>query len=103
MKIVPVNSAEMLLPIGRFPHPFDATDEQLESVLYEAENWIEDGKWLTYTDDTRIIVTFDEIRKAFEAWDQSEEDEDSRYDDVHDYLRDCIGNGYHPVELKGDT
>lgn len=103
MKIVPTESVRYLRHNPSddryFPAPYKATDEQIESVLYVTELWDDEhGGFLQYDEDTeRVIVTFDEIKRSFEDWDQS--DEDQHYDDVHDYIRDCIDNGYHPCEL----
>lgn len=102
MKIVPVNAVEYLRynpdDNHRFPSPFEATDEQLRSVPYIAEVWSDDTGIIDYDFDTeRVIVSFDEIRTSFEAWDQSVEE--CPYTDVYEYLRDCIDHGYHPCEL----
>ena len=103
MKIVPVEKIIFLrntcIDNSRFPNPYDATDEQLRSVLYCAEAWQENGKYIHY-DYTKeyVIVTFDEISKSFEKWDQTEEED--KYDTVYDWLRDCIDYGFHPVSIK---
>lgn len=104
MKIVPIENIVFLrdssIDNNRFPHPYEATDEQLSSALYCAEIWQDrDGKYINYDYNKEyIIVTFDEIKESFDEWDQSEDDE--KYDNVYDYLRDCIDNGYHPVKVK---
>lgn len=102
MKIVPVTAVEYLRTQPgdnvRFPNPYDATEEQLRSVPYIAEVWSDDDGIIDYDFDTeRIVITFDEILADFNAWDQSEDD--SHYDNVYEYLRECIDNGFHPCKL----
>ena len=104
MKIVPVENITFLrntcIDNNRFPNPYDATDEQLRSVLYCAEVWQDDkGRYVHFDYNKEyIIVTFDEISKNFDEWDQTEED--YKYDTVYDWLRDCIDYGFHPVSIK---
>lgn len=69
-----------------FPH--NPTDKQLEEYMYGFEIPFPNGD---------NVATFDEIRELFNQWDQSEEDEDMCYDDVHVWLLDFIGNGMHPL------
>lgn len=102
MKIVPVTAVEYLRYNSnddkRFPNPWEATKDQLQSVPYIAEVWSDDTGIIDYDFDTeRIVVTFDEIRKNFEAWDQTAEE--CPYNNVYDYLADCIDNGLHPCKL----
>lgn len=63
-------------------------DDNLEHILYVAEGW---GKC---NDDEYVIISFDDIRSFFDAWDPEDHPE---YPTVYDYIRDCIGNGFHPV------
>ena len=102
MKIVPVTSVEYLRHTpsdnASFPNPFEATQEQFRSVLYVAECWSDDNGIIDYDFNTeRLVVTFDEIEKSFDKWDQSVEE--CPYDNVYDYLADCIDNGIHPCKL----
>ena len=66
---------------------WDVSDEDLENAFYAAEAW---------ADGMDAVITFEEIRVWFDGWDQSEEDD--AYSDVHDYIRDCLGNGFHMLE-----
>ena len=102
MKIVPCNSVVWLRDEGLFPVPWKATEEQMRSVLYIAELWSEDGAYVKTKNDEVIVVTFDEISKDFDEWDQDHDEclgEDERYATVYDYLVDCIDHGYHPCKL----
>lgn len=90
---------------SRFPNPYDATDEQLESVPYLAEiAWDENFNYVSQRDGESFIVTFDEIRDFFNDWKASGEmDEDYPPDfTVYEWIRDCIDNGLHPVTVKGE-
>ena len=104
MKIVPCTSVDLLRwkEKEEFPNPWEATDEQLESVLYVAEIWDSDGELVHVDRNHMIVVSFDEIKKSFDEWDQDSDEfmeEDEHYNDVHDYIRDCIDHGYHPCRL----
>lgn len=70
--------------------PGNPTDKQLEETLYDVEAWLSE-----LSDDQRAILTFDEVKQWFDTWDQ--EDDEAKYDDVHDYIRDCLRNGIHAV------
>lgn len=65
----------------------DISWDDMEKVMYAAEAWMNDG--------SDAIISFDEIRDWFDGWDQSENDD--RYDDVHDYIWDCLGYGFHAL------
>ena len=102
MKFVPCSDVTYLRDNchddSRFPNPHDATNEVLESVPYLAELWWDaDGVYVRPSDGWCVVVTFDEIRQFFGDPDDYEE-----WDNVYDYLRDCIDNGFHPVTVKGD-
>ena len=121
MKIVPVENITYLRPYAcsfrsdcskcpnhgidcLFSHPYKATDEELRSVPYLTEIWYENGKHVDFDSHNEcIIVTFEEIKKSFNEWNQSEDellDTDEHYDTVYDWMRDCIDNGLHPVSIK---
>jgi len=106
MRIVPASSVQYLRDTvtdsDRFPNPWDASNEQLESVLYCAEIWSNCDKVTHCNSDELVIVTFSEISESFDLWDQSDLADDEKYADVHDYLRDCIDHGFHPVKMKGE-
>lgn len=98
MKIVPSASVVWLRDEGLFPPPWKATDDQIKSVPYIAELWTDDdGKTIHVNDDQLIVISFDEISRSFDEWEQ--EEEDYRYENVYDYLRDCIDHGYHPCKV----
>ena len=102
MKIVPITAVEYLRHNSNddkhFPNPWEATQEQLRSVPYIAEVWSDDTGIIDYDFDTeRIVVTFDEIADDFRKWDQTVEE--CPYENVYDYLSDCIDNGLHPCKL----
>lgn len=102
MKIVPASSVVWLRDEGLFPAPWKATDEQIRSVDYVAELWYDNGVPVHVKKDQLIVVTFDEIIKDFDDWDQDKDEmlgEDERYDTVYDYLADCIDHGYHPCKI----
>lgn len=120
MKIVPSESVKYLRPYScsvrsdcskcpnngtdcLFAHPYKATEEQLRSVLYDAELWFENGKHVDFdSHNESIIVTFEDIEKSFNEWNQEEDellDENERYESVYDWLRECIDNGLHPCEI----
>ncbi len=120
MKIVPSDSVTFLRPYScsvrsdcskcpnrsvdcLFPHPYKATEEELRSVPYIAKIWFEDGKHVDFNSYTEcIIVTFEDIMKSFNEWNQSEDellDTDERYDSVYDWMRECIDNGLHPCKV----
>lgn len=82
---------------SRFPNPWEASNEQLESVDYIAEIWPMSGPLLHVDDDMRIVVTFSELKQSYDEWDQSDMDEP--YDSVHDWIRDCIDHGIHPCSI----
>ena len=102
MKIVPVSAVEYLRcnssDSSQFPNPWEATHEQLRSVPYIAECWYNDTGFVNYDFDMeRIVVTFDDIANDFNKWDQTVEE--CPYDNVYEYLGDCIDNGLHPCKL----
>lgn len=79
---------------------YHATNDQMETYLYAVEGgWTVNGENVQCDDDTEyIVVTFADIKAWFDTWDQV--DDEYVYDDVHDYIADCIGNGFHIVRLK---
>ena len=103
MKIVPIEKVIYFYDLPE-PDAFHATPEQMETYLYDVEGgWGTFDNPVKYDEETeRIIVTFDDIKESFDSWDQEELDEAERYTDVHDYIQDCIGHGYHLVYLKED-
>ena len=112
MKYLPKYSVELLRPTGnwnaKFPHPYEATEEQLRNTLYITESWTDPatGKYYRWTDRKCIVVTFDEIKATYDSWDQSELDEDERYSSVYDWLRDAFmdkGGVFQPCRLTAGT
>lgn len=102
MKIVPCTSVLWLRDEGLFPVPWEATDEQISSVDYITELWSVNGEPVHVKNDQLIVVTFDEISKDFDEWDQDNDEllgEDERYDTVYEYMRECIDHGYHPCRI----
>lgn len=88
---------------NRFPNPYDATDEQIESVPYVTEIWPMIGPLLHVADDLRIIVTFAELKQSFDEWEQGGDpllDTNERYTSAHDWIRDCIDHGLHPCHVN---
>lgn len=106
MRILPVESVQYLRynanDNARFPNPYDATDEQLRSVEYVTELWPMCGPLLHVDSDKCIVVTFDELSRSFDEWEQPTDpalDTDERYETVYDWLRDCIDHGLHPCTV----
>lgn len=102
MQIVPNTAVEYLRynsnDATRFPNPWEATQEQLRSVPYIAEVWSDETGLIHYDASNEVIVvSFDDIMKDFEAWDQTVEE--CPYDNVYEYLADCIDHGLHPCKL----
>lgn len=109
MRIVPLSSVEYLRQYcgdnSRFPDPYTATEEQMQSVPYVAEVWATSSGIVHYDFMTeRVIVSFDEIRTMFDNWKKTEEFKEDYPSDctVYEWLRDCIDSGFHPCELKGE-
>lgn len=80
-----------------FPAPYEATEEQLRSTEYVTELWPMSGPLLHVDESLMIVVTFDELSRSFDEWDQIEDEE--KYQTVFDWLRDCIDNGLHPCTV----
>jgi len=70
----------------------DVSIGKLRDTLYMAEGWS------IRADDEYDIVSFDDIKKFFDSWDQCEVDKSERYRNEYDYLIDCLGQGFHPVK-----
>lgn len=96
MKIVPMTKVSFSRDHG-FPAPYDATDEQLRSTEYVTELWPMCGPLLHVGNDKCIVVTFDELSRSFDEWEQVEDEE--KYQTVLDWLRDCIDHGLHPCTI----
>ena len=85
-----------------FPSYYDATDEQLESALYDSDCWDDETGMI---DGTKYycILTFDDIKADFESWtpeDRKEylgEDDTDDYD-VHNWIRDCMMNSLSVIK-----
>lgn len=112
MQYLPKHSVELLRPNGnwnaKFPHPYEATEEQLRSTLYITESWTDPatGKYYRWTDSKYVVVSFDEIKATYDHWDQSEYDESERYHSVYDWLRDAFmdkGGVFQPCRLTAGT
>lgn len=69
-----------------FPHPYQATNEQLEKALYEWELWgNEEGYY--------YIVSFEDIKAEFEGWTEEERIEYGIENyTIHDFIRECMRN-----------
>lgn len=112
MQYLPKHSVELLRPTGnwnaKFPHPYEATEEQLRNTLYITESWTDPatGKYYRWTDSKYVVVSFDEIKATYDSWDQSEYDESERYHSVYDWLRDAFmdkGGVFQPCRLTSGT
>jgi len=87
----------------RFPNPYEATDEQIESVPYVTEIWPMSGPLLHVANDLCIVVTFAELKQSFDEWEQDDDpllDTNERYASAHDWIRDCIDHGFHPCHVN---
>ena len=101
---------KLICPFGEWAatsQPDTVTNAMLESVPYLAEYWDYKGKTVEWSDEEAVILTFDEIKACFDAWDQEKElteiygtyDESEIYKDAHDWLRDTCYNFFHPVKI----
>lgn len=73
-----------------FPVYWKATDEQLESALYDSDAW--DG-----SEENYCILTFADIKADFDSWTPEQrheylQDSDTPDYTVYDWIRDCMMN-----------
>ena len=73
--------------------PENPSDDLLRGTLFAAEAWC---------GDVDAVVTYWDILRWFDGWDQDGVDEEERYATVGDYIRDCIGQGLHPLKSAPD-